>query len=304
MFNSEIKGRYIVEKEKTTVVPDNFFNRIFSKSEPFEKSLNKDICNFTVSEIVDFYKTINSSSIHSLNVINSALSLYTQWCLSEGLVLDGQNHFSEISQEQYKSMINVVLKEKKIFSRKDVLGWVEELFNPSDGFLILGLFEGICGTGYREFYELRYPDFVDGKVKLNSGRTIPVSDKLINLAEESIKEDVYYSGTERSERFAEQGDIILRSVRPSGIGAPPEKFNKRILMRINRITNFLGIEWCTGNDFVISGKVDFITRRSNELGMSGRDYLYGIGEKEVNKQYSKIISPYVFYKNYGMYLPQ
>lgn len=304
MFNSEIKGRYIVEKEKTTVVPNNFFNRIFSKSELFEKGLNKDICNFTVSEIVDFYKTINSSSIHSLNVINSTLSLYTQWCLSEGLVVDGQNHFSEIGQEQYKSMINVVLKEKKIFSRKDVLGWVEELFNPSDGFLILGLFEGICGTGYREFYELRYPDFVGGKVKLNSGRTIPVSDKLINLAEESIKEDVYYSGTERSERFAEQGDIILRSVRPSGIGASPEKFNKRILMRINRITNFLGIEWCTGNDFVISGKVDFITRRSNELGMSGRDYLYGIGEKEVNKQYSKIISPYVFYKNYGMYLPQ
>lgn len=304
MFNSEIKGRYIVEKEKTTVVPDNFFNRIFSKSEPFEKSLNKDICNFTVSEIVDFYKIINTSSIHSLNVINSALSLYTQWCLSESLVLDGQNHFSEISQEQYESMINIALKTKKIFSRKDVLNWVEELFNPSDGFLILGLFEGICGIRHREFYELKYSDFANGRVKLNSGRTIPVSDKLISLAEESVKEDVYYSGTERSERIVEQGDIILRSVRPSGIGASPEKFDKRILMRINRITKFLGIEWCSGNDFIISGKIDFITRRSNELGISGRDYLYGIGEKEINKQYSKIINPYVFYKNYGMYLPQ
>ena len=59
MYNDTIKTRYIQEKSSTTNMPNGYLARMFNKSDSFESKLDKDISNFTVYEIEDFYKTLN-----------------------------------------------------------------------------------------------------------------------------------------------------------------------------------------------------------------------------------------------------
>ena len=47
-LNNEFKQKYI--KEKSTI-SENFTRNIFNKADDLEKFYNKDICNFTLSEI-------------------------------------------------------------------------------------------------------------------------------------------------------------------------------------------------------------------------------------------------------------
>ena len=61
MYNSEIKCRYIEKKESTTGMPDGYLKRQFDKIEIFERRLDKDLCNFTVYEIIDVYKNVETA---------------------------------------------------------------------------------------------------------------------------------------------------------------------------------------------------------------------------------------------------
>jgi hypothetical protein len=118
MYNETIKNRYIQEKESTTNMPKGYLNRQFNKTEEFENRLNKDVSNFTVYEIEDLYKTLNITSVESLTVLNSHLSLYAQWCLQQNLILDCQNHFTEIVNSSLVNYINTFALKKSIITRE------------------------------------------------------------------------------------------------------------------------------------------------------------------------------------------
>ena len=158
MYNSKIKNRYIEYKEATIVISDNHLSRLFAKTYPFELEKNKDVCNFSAKEIENMYKTWNVSSLESLFVYNSNLSLYTQWCQEEGLVEDGMNHYAEFDKMSIKNLINKSLFNMRIVTREDVLNWCKSLDNPVDAFVILGMFEGIYGAKYSDFYTLTLDD--------------------------------------------------------------------------------------------------------------------------------------------------
>ena len=59
-LNNEFKQKYI--KEKSTI-SENFTRNIFNKADDLEKFYNKDICNFTLSEIKNLLLTLNSTSV-------------------------------------------------------------------------------------------------------------------------------------------------------------------------------------------------------------------------------------------------
>ena len=95
MYNEERKRRFISEHNVEVTLPNNYLECQFNKISNVEETLNKDLCNFTFYEITEYYKLLNLTSTVSLSVMNSQFSLYTQWCLQQNLVDDGQNHFLE-----------------------------------------------------------------------------------------------------------------------------------------------------------------------------------------------------------------
>ena len=276
MYNSEIKCRYIEEKESTTGMTDGYLKRQFDKIEIFERRLDKDLCNFTVYEIIDVYKTLNLISIESLSVLNSHLSLYTQWCLCQNLVSDCQNHYAEMDRETLLGCINTAIFKKTIITRETLYQWMDNLVNPSDAFIMLALFEGISGENYCELANLKMSDFDGNKVKLCTGRELTVSSKLVDLAEKSNRETKYYavgSAKGRTLNFLDE-NLIIKNVYNSKSDTPYDK-GKRIYHRMKRNFTALGVEkYMKPRALLDSGKIDYINRRSEELGITARDFIF------------------------------
>ena len=67
---------------------------------------NKDCSEFTVAEIINFYKSLCSTSFYTMKNTNGFLKAYTSYCIKNNLVKDGQNHYTEISDELLKDLGN------------------------------------------------------------------------------------------------------------------------------------------------------------------------------------------------------
>ena len=71
LYNEEIKLRFISERNREVILPENYLERQFRKISDMERELNKDLSNFTFYEIIEYYKLLNIPSLDSLSVMNS-----------------------------------------------------------------------------------------------------------------------------------------------------------------------------------------------------------------------------------------
>ena len=70
MYNEDLKKRYIDKKESEVVLAPNFLKNTFTKTEPFEEKLNKDVSSWTRKEI-DFTNNNKSSSYKFIIFLSS-----------------------------------------------------------------------------------------------------------------------------------------------------------------------------------------------------------------------------------------
>lgn len=287
LFNEQIKLQYIEERNREVILPENYLERQFRKISDMEKELNKDISNFTYYEIIEYYKLLNVPSLDSLTVMNSQFSLYTQWCLQENLVKDNQNHFLEVNIDIMKGCINKALFNMKIISKDTILNWVEQLPNPKDQFVLLGLFEGIKGKDFCELLKLKPGDVKNNIAKLCTGREIKISDKLSSIIDDCISETKYYSisgNNTKTMPLIDRGFIIKDY--PNARNDISDFFaGRKIYNGIMRILNYFDANFMTANSIYESGKLNMIKERSKELNISPKEYLYSDYVKEVEKKY-------------------
>lgn len=290
MFNQNIKERYIEEKYFTTTLPKGYLECQFNKLEKYETEYDKDVCCFTTREIRTFYKLLNVSSLEILACLNSQLSLYTQWCLQNNFVIDNQNHFLEFNLNLLNRCINPVKFNKKIVSREDVIRWCEQIPNPKDQVVLLGLFEGMKGKDFCDFVKLKPGDIKGNTVHLASGRDIYVSDQLLEYMQDSINETKYYSCTKEG-----IGDVVLDLIDrgyvlkyyPNTRDDTSDFQKGRVVYNgISRSLKYLGVfNIVKANSIYESGKIHMIKERSKELGMTPEDYIYSDHIKEVEERF-------------------
>ena len=105
-MNAERKEAYIEEKRKNATVFANF-ELIMNLAAPLEEEYGRDICEWSENEIVRLYKYYSTTSYTHLVQLNCTLTNYTDWCLDNGLVRDGINHFRNVSTETLVSCIDL-----------------------------------------------------------------------------------------------------------------------------------------------------------------------------------------------------
>lgn len=300
LYNEEIKNQYIEERNREVILPENYLERQFRKCSDTERELDKDISNFTFYEIIEYYKLLNVPSLDSLTVMNSQFSLYTQWCLQNNLVKDNQNHFLEVNIDIMKQCINKALFNMKIISKDTILNWVDQLPNPKDQFVLLGLFEGIKGKDFCELLKLRPGDIHGNKAILCTGREIKISNRLVTIINDCIVETKYYSITGTNAKtmpLIDRGYIIKDY--PNARADITEFFaGRKIYNGIMRILNYFDAGYMTANSVYESGKLDMIKIRSKELGVSTKEYIYSDTIKEVEKKYDFKIVRSTFWLKY------
>ena len=304
-YNSELKIQYIEEKSKEVIISNNYLECQFNKTCKFEEELNKDLSNFTVYEIVEYYKMLNISSFDTLFVMNSQFSMYTQWCLQKSLVKDNQNHFLEMTLEHLKDCLNKALVNMKIVSRDTILNWVDQLPNPKDQFVLLGLFEGLKGKDFCELSKLRPEDIKGNIATLCTEREIELSDRLLKIISDCVVEDKYYSISGNGTKvmpLIDKGFIIKDY--PNARGDVSDfQLGRKIYNSITRILNYFDVlNFMTANSIAESGKLHMIKERAKELGLSCKDYIYSNYIEEVEKKFNSKIVRSIFWLKYEDYL--
>ena len=304
-YNSELKIQYIKEKSNEVIVPNNYLECQFNKTSKMEEKLNKDLSNFTVYEIVEYYKMLNISSFDTLFVMNSQFSMYTQWCLQKSLVKDNQNHFLEMTLEHLKDCLNKALVNMKIVTKETVLNWVDQLPNPKDQFVLLGLFEGLKGKDFCELSKLRPEDIKGNTATLYTGRDIELSNRLLKIISDCVVEDKYYSITGNGTKvmpLVDKGFVIKDY--PNARGDVSDfQLGRKIYNSITRILNYFDVlNFMTANSIAESGKLHMIKERAKELGMSCKDYIYSNYIEEVEKKFNNKIVRSIFWLKYEDYL--
>ena len=304
-YNPELKIQYIEEKSNEVIIPNNYLECQFNKTSKMEEELDKDLSNFTVYEIVEYYKMLNISSFDTLFVMNSQFSMYTQWCLQKSLVKDNQNHFLEMTLEHLKDCLNKALVNMKIVSRDTILNWVDQLPNPKDQFVLLGLFEGLKGKDFCELSKLRPEDIKGNIATLCTEREIELSDRLLKIISDCVVEDKYYSISGNGTKvmpLIDKGFIIKDY--PNARGDVSDfQLGRKIYNSITRILNYFDVlNFMTANSIAESGKLQMIKEKAKELNMTCKDYIYSNYIIEVEKKFNSKIVRSIFWLKYEDYL--
>ena len=191
MYNEIIKKNYIDETGFQLVTVKYYFNSVAST----EEKLGKDVYDFSVQDLINFYKSLCRSSYSTLRNFHYTFKTYTTWALSKQMVADNMNHSMEITPEILRSCVHKVRLDDQIISREELLDDLNGLPNPSDCFVILSLFEGVCSNTMVELRGLTM-DYIDKEKKIltlkSNGRQIKISDELIDYAESSANEFLRY----------------------------------------------------------------------------------------------------------------
>ena len=300
MYNADIKERYISDNEFRNLNLRNFARVLFANTEKMETELNKDIYDFTISEIIDFYKSLCFTSYETLLVYTGQLRIYTNYCLNKNLVKDSQNHFNELTTELIYDCVNQGLMHDKIISRNDLINTLDsECINPSDKFLCLALFEGICGKGMSDLVNLKLSDIKENKLMLSSGTELILSDKLMEYAKESSETYEYESyivDCKKIYSYDIHDNRILK--RMYNASEETEKnLSQRTHNKLRRIRDYTGMNCFTVDGLSESGRIERLIEFMHNENISFEDALKR--HKELDLIYGKINSYMIYLKKYG-----
>ena len=303
-YNEDLKRRYLNEKEKLLAISSNYIDVQFRKASETEYELDKDVSNWTVYEIVEYYKILNMTSFESLICLNSIFSQYTQFCLENSLVKDNQNHYLECTKEILAGCINKAILDKRIVEKKTVLKWIEELPNPKDQFILLSLFEFGKSKDFKDIVYAKPEDVNGNKLKL-SERIVNISEELKDIINQCESEDSYYSITGNGTKVMPliNYGYIVKSYPNQNMDLSDFQKGRNIYISCQRIFNYLGVgEWMSPNAISESGKLYMIKERAKELNISPMNYVYSSHINEVETQFGCSITRSVYVKKYNEYL--
>lgn len=306
MFNESLKQRYIQERQSDIIIDPYYLTNKFNEIAEYEEELNKDCNSFTAYEIMDYYKSRNMKVYDTLNLLNSTLALYTEWCIKQNLIEDHQNHYREITEDILQGCLSQLRLMKSIITREEILSFCSEFMNAKDKFLLLGVFEIGKTENYRDIINLKIGDIESyGNYLRLCNRTIPVSEMLIHFIRQANEEDVYYapSGKQLRQNKLHDFGYVLKETKADVDMDDNFKRGKRTYVYIKHMLKYLGIfDWIKPGDLVVSGMIDMIKRESIQRNIKQEEY--------VRKHFSdvrwtydrKSITTESFLRKYGSFL--
>ena len=323
ILNEDIKRGFIASRENI-ISPHAYLERWLlheNKIPKYENRKGKDISMFTHPEIIDMYKSLQVGCRESLVVLNNMLVHYTNYCINENLVEDGQNHFLETEPTDYMNCVNSLVIEQSFVTREEILDLFSRLNNPSDKFAFLALFEGLKGNNFCELSHLVIEDFDFKKnsVKVRylttdkiskkeyyAYREVPISKELISFAKSAAEADIYeplVAQVQRSITLVKDQNWIIARFGTQRVNTD-YAYGRVIYRRFIKALEWLGYEKSIKlNSISDSGKIHMLNQIAKEHGCSGRDVLYNKElRQEVEKQFNIEIVQSVFFHKYQQFL--
>ena len=301
MYNQERKVQFLKERKAAAEIGANT-EAWFNETQYYEEIYKRDLCDWTITEIINFMKYISTPRSQTLVLLKNSFEMYTNWCLSNNLVADNQNHYTEIDSDIIAECVDFEKLKLVTFTREELLSNIKDLPNYVDKFLFLGIFEGISPKN-GAITEVKESDLKDGnKLELKSGVLLTISDELKHIIIQAAEEDDYYSmGNRQLVMNYEKGDTIIRPLKRKN----PQK-NKTIMIgtRFRTCLKYLGMSpGVTLKDISESGRLDFIKRMMKEKNITKEQSIMDKEYRTIHEEiYGAIQNCTMYLKIYGRFL--
>lgn len=281
MYNEGVKNAFI-EKAKaennTGVLKQKY---IFNKTERFEEKLQKDIALFNKNELSDMYTELDGA-LKTLLHLQTFLRKYAKYYSDNFFVYCP---VSDMTQKEAEIAYNRREKKKinkNVFPVKYFLNRIDELKNPSDQFLMYGLFQGVRGVSNCElaFSTMEDCDFagrkiwlpkLDGDTIIEKGRLYEADKKLFDYAVKASSAYTYYTyELNREQRINLVSNRIIKMRVDSGIPSSEVAMTgkTRIDKRLRVLLKHMGLNDYCGLDIYKAGLAYYIKKICLEYGIS------------------------------------
>lgn len=306
LYNDKLKKEFIeyLVAQGNSLTIESVANRYFSTASVYEQSLNKDLTNFSMQEIIGLYKYVCTSSLEVLMQMNSLFNRYTYYCKDIGFIDDNMNHFEEVSYDTMKLCINAVKVSGSIISRKDLIRLSKGFLNASDSFLCLAIFEGLSGTGFSDLINLEISHFKNHKVYLDSGRVLDVSSELEDFAEESAQTYEFRSPKLTSNLYYNKNDNrILKDLcntRTTNITEDRGRIN--LVHKLTRLRQRTECDALTYGHLTESGRIHMIKTFMKQDKEDNPRKVMSAHRDEITTRYNRIASYNRYLLKYSDYL--
>ena len=300
-YNESFKLQYLKDEAGRNKVLKLNVTLLFRRIAMWEESLNKDLYDFSVQEILGYYKYLSTTSLESLMVANNQYKLYTAYALKRGVIKDNQNHYDEIDLPTLKTCLFTGLAEDKIITRTELLDLLESssVENVSDKVIALALFEGICGKELIELTQLEPTDInpQTNIVKLCTGRELEISDKLKTWCLESAEEYTYYNSLNKigNKSYISSDTRVLKRLSNSTVDSIHQR-HKTINRRLDHLIDVTGCSAFGVGSLRESGRLEMI-KGLREQGLSLDEALK---DTQMEERYGKILSRKRYILKYGL----
>ena len=294
-YNGEFKKQYLIENESRNMFLTSNVDLLFRRIAYMEKYLDKDLYDFSVEEILGYYKYLLTPSLESLMVMNNQYKLYAAYALRRGMIKDNQNHYDEIDINTLNTCVHSGLANAKTITRDKLIDVLEssDVENVSDRVIALAIFEGICGKELSELSELKPEDINDQNniVALCSGRKLKISDKLKFWCYESADEYTYYNSLNKlpNKSYISTDKRVIKRLSNSTVDTLHQR-HKTINRRLDHLISITGCNAFGVGALRESGRLEMI-KNLREGGMTldqalkDEDMIYRYGNIPSRKRY-------------------
>lgn len=196
IYNKELKERFLENYNEDTA--QTYRNTLYKISES-EEFYNKDCFNFNYEQLDNAFKSLQPKTLASARTVVSRVSEYIAWANQNGYVKTKIDISELFNKDKIKEYVWKHAQLRRLISREEVLAYCDDIYNPIDKILLVGLFEGINGKEWSELINLKCSDinFNTGEFKLTdldgSIRQITITDeRVLKIFKEATDQTEYY----------------------------------------------------------------------------------------------------------------
>lgn len=250
---------------------------------PFEKSLNKDLYQFNVSELGDLLKSVPSTSINVKEQVFSFCSQYLIWAIDKKLIRI--NNLAVFNREEITAISNKLASSKYIsMERMWQLANEFSMKNDKQEILpmVLGRY-GVVGEDFDMMLNLRLEDIEDNIINVYNQ-----DEELVTIIPSDIRLKRYCEMAINEDNSVYKGDKLLKQDWSKNRNELDWSGIYRRIKKVYKDNNCKNISF---NNLLLSRKIDLILEVREERKVNTNDLLDIIkifNPKATNGSYSSL----------------
>lgn len=298
-MNAERKETFLQERRREAEISTSIA-AWFREATYFENQFGRDAAEWTSNEIVTFLRYLSSASVQTLTACVNSFRIYADWCLVNGFLPGGQNHWYEMNTDQLVNYIDLVKFRKNVITREELRRAVNSTpLNWQDVFVIWGAFNGLT---IRDMVLVRFNDLEGNELNFPNNRgKFKVTEELVNAIGRCRYEEEYVTYSSKH--------VVLQ------YEAPDDPENPLVFRRFSRVNQDasrhmsrrftgamaeIGLTGMTVKAMNESGRMEFIRQMNVPVEQA---VVMPVASEHV-RQFGKIQQQTVWVNTYGKILKE